>query len=140
MKTSFSDLINSDTPVLVDFYADWCGPCKMMTPVIKEIAQDMSGKMKVIKIDTDKNPAVSSQYGIQGIPTFILFKNGKILWRQSGAMPKHQMANEIRKFVPLFKKVERLSRKTIGHFQSSVNPVCPSGREQLINDHLTTNN
>jgi thioredoxin 1 len=99
MKTSFSDLINSDTPVLVDFYADWCGPCKMMTPVIKEIAQDMSGKMKVIKIDTDKNPAVSSQYGIQGIPTFILFKNGKILWRQSGAMPKHQMANEIRKFV-----------------------------------------
>jgi thioredoxin 1 len=95
MKQSFNELINSDTPLLVDFYADWCGPCKIMSPVVQEIARDMEGKIKVIKIDTDKNNTVSAQFGIQGIPTFILFKKGKILWRQSGAMPKQQMARAI---------------------------------------------
>jgi thioredoxin 1 len=99
MKQSFSELINNETPVLVDFYADWCGPCKIMAPVIQDIAKDLEGKMKVIKINTDKNAAVSNQYGIQGIPTFILFKKGKVLWRQSGAMPKHQMAAEITRFI-----------------------------------------
>jgi len=99
MKQSFSELINSDTPLLVDFYADWCGPCKTMAPVIQDIAKETDGKMKVIKIDTDKNPAISQQYGIQGIPTFILFKKGKVLWRQSGAMPKNQMTNQIKAFL-----------------------------------------
>ena len=90
-KQSFSDLINSDTPVLVDFYADWCGPCQTMSPVIKEVAERMGDKLKVIKIDTDRNPQVSAAYGIQGIPTFILFKGGKIVWRASGAMPRFQL-------------------------------------------------
>jgi thioredoxin 1 len=99
MKQTFSDLINSETPILVDFYADWCGPCKVMAPVIQDIAKDMDGKMKVIKIDTDKNPSISSQYGIQGIPTFILFKKGKVVWRQSGAMPKQQMASQLMPFL-----------------------------------------
>ncbi len=99
MKQSFAELINSETPLLVDFYADWCGPCKTMSPIVAEIANEMGEKLKVIKINTDKNNAVSIQYGIQGIPTFILFKKGKILWRQSGAMPRQQMAREIEKFV-----------------------------------------
>lgn len=95
-KASFDELIKSDTPVLVDFYADWCGPCKMMEPVVKEVAQNLAGRVKVIKIDTDRNPQVSAQYGIQGIPTFILFRQGKILWRQSGAVPKHVLENAVK--------------------------------------------
>jgi thioredoxin 1 len=95
-KQTFSELINGDTPVLIDFYADWCGPCKMMSPVIEEVAKDMGDKLKVIKIDTDKNQAVSMKYGIQGIPTFMLFKNGKILWRASGAMPKHELTKALK--------------------------------------------
>jgi thioredoxin 1 len=99
MKKSFSDLINDETPLLVDFYADWCGPCKTMAPVIQDIAKDMGEKMRVIKIDTDKNPSISQHYNIQGIPTFILFKKGKVVWRQSGAMPKNQMTNLIKGFL-----------------------------------------
>lgn len=98
-KQTFNELINSDTPVLVDFYADWCGPCKMMAPVLEEVAKSHQGKMKIIKIDTDKNPAISTIYGIQGIPTLILFKQGKILWRQSGAMPKHQLESSLKPFI-----------------------------------------
>ena len=99
MKQSFAELINSETPLLVDFYADWCGPCKTMSPIVEDIAKEMDGQMKVIKIDTDKNPAVSQKFGIQGIPTFILFKKGKILWRQSGAMPRNMMASQIKGFL-----------------------------------------
>jgi thioredoxin 1 len=99
-KQSFNELINqSETPVLVDFYADWCGPCKVMAPVLEEVAKSLNGKVKIIKIDTDKNQQVSAQYGIQGIPTLILFKQGKILWRQSGAMPKQQLENSLKPFL-----------------------------------------
>lgn len=99
MAQSFSELINGEMPVLVDFHADWCGPCKMMAPVIQEIASEMKGKLKVIKIDTDKNQQVSIAYQIQGIPTLILFKQGKVLWRQSGAMPKHQLMGILSQYV-----------------------------------------
>jgi thioredoxin 1 len=95
MKTPFSELINSDQPVLVDFYADWCGPCKMMEPVIQELAKKFKEKIKIIKIDVDKNQQVSLQYGVRGVPTFILFKKGEILWQQSGAVPGHQLENII---------------------------------------------
>lgn len=98
-KQSFSELIQGDTPVLVDFYADWCGPCKMMAPVLEEVAGNMKGKLKVIKIDTDRNPQVASQYAVQGIPTFILFHKGKAVWRTSGAMPRHQLENAIKPFI-----------------------------------------
>ena len=96
---SFSELINSETPVLVDFYADWCGPCKTMSPIVEEIANRNKDKVKVIKVNTDKNPAASKAYGIQGIPTFILFQKGKILWRQSGAMPRHTMEGMLQPFL-----------------------------------------
>lgn len=90
MKT-FADLINSETPVLVDFYADWCGPCKMMAPELEKFAETMQGKVKVIKVDVDKNQSAAMQYRIQGIPTLVLFKNGEIKWRQSGATSAVQL-------------------------------------------------
>jgi thioredoxin 1 len=99
MPTPFSELIKSKTPLLVDFHAEWCGPCKTMSPIVEELANELKTNLKVIKIDTDKNQQVSSAYSIQGIPTFILFKEGKILWRQSGAMPKHEMMKALRQFL-----------------------------------------
>lgn len=91
-KKSFSELINAPgMPVLVDFYADWCGPCKTMAPIIEQVAKAHAGKLKVIKINVDQNQAVSQQYRVQGIPTLILFHQGRILWRQSGVVPAHQL-------------------------------------------------
>lgn len=84
---SFYELIKGETPVLVDFSAEWCGPCKMMAPILKEVAQHFGDKVKVIKIDVDKNPLTASYYNIQGVPTLILFKSDIILWRQSGVIP-----------------------------------------------------
>ncbi len=87
-KPKFSDLIsNSDVPVLVDFFAEWCGPCKTMTPVIADIATEFQSQIKVIKVDVDKNPSVSTHFKIAGVPTLILFNKGEIRWRQSGAVP-----------------------------------------------------
>jgi thioredoxin 1 len=91
-KKSFQELIQAPgMPVLVDFYADWCGPCKTMAPIIEQVAKNHSGKVKVIKINVDHNQAVAQQYRIQGIPTLILFYQGRILWRQSGVVPAHQL-------------------------------------------------
>jgi len=83
-------------PVLVDFYADWCGPCKTMTPILQQVATENSGKVKVIKIDVDQNQAVAQQYRVQGIPTLILFHQGKVLWRQSGVVPAQALNQVLR--------------------------------------------
>ena len=89
---SFNKILNGDTPVLVDFFAEWCGPCKMMAPELKKFAEQNKNDVRVLKVDIDKNQAVSQQLNIQSVPTLMLFKNGKVLWRQSGAMNAQQLS------------------------------------------------
>ncbi len=93
MKAQFENLINSDIPVLIDFFAEWCGPCKAQSPILREIAGEMGERVKVIKIDVDKNPELATKYRIQGVPTLMLFKNGEIKFRQAGMMSKPQIMN-----------------------------------------------
>jgi thioredoxin 1 len=97
--STFSDLINADQPVLVDFFAEWCGPCKTMAPVLKNISSSVSGRARILKVDIDKNPAAASKYGVRSVPTFIIFKKGEIKWRQSGAMPEKHLLQTLQSFI-----------------------------------------
>jgi thioredoxin 1 len=88
MKGNFETIINDTRPVIVDFQALWCGPCKVQSPILKELAAELGDKVRVIKIDVDQNNAIASQYQIQSVPTLIVFKDGKPVWRQSGVVTK----------------------------------------------------
>ena len=89
--SAFNDKINSDKPTLVDFHAIWCGPCKMMEPILKSVHQKLGAQITFLKVDIDKNPKAANAYRIQGVPTLILFKNGEIKWRQSGVVSAHDL-------------------------------------------------
>ena len=96
---NFIELINGDTPVLADFYATWCGPCKTMSPILKEAKSALEEKVTVVKIDVDKNQVASNRFKIKGVPTLILFIKGEIVWRKSGVIPTDQFVNDIKSFL-----------------------------------------
>lgn len=91
----FKDIINENKPVLVDFYADWCHPCKMVTPILQNVKMDLGDQVKIIKINVDNNPEISAKYGIRSIPTLMLFKNGQLKFNQAGVLP----AEEIKRII-----------------------------------------
>ena len=95
----FDELINSEKPTLVDFYATWCGPCKMMSPLLEEVATELGESTKIIKVDIEKNKDAAVQYGIRSVPTLILFKEGEIVWRQSGLPPKTLIVESVKNFL-----------------------------------------
>ena len=91
MKSKFSEIIKGDKPVLVDFFATWCGPCKMLSPILDEVKAELGDTVKIVKVDVDKNQPLTAHYQVRGVPTMILFKESKQLWRQSGVVPKHEL-------------------------------------------------
>lgn len=94
----FDDIIKSEKPVLVDFFATWCGPCQMMHPVLEELAGKVGDKARIIKIDIDKNQQLSAVYNVRSVPTFMIFQNGEMKWRVSGARPLHELESELAKY------------------------------------------
>jgi thioredoxin 1 len=96
--SSFQDVLNSGKPVLVDFFATWCGPCKMMAPILKQTKEVLGDKATIIKVDVDRNPEAAQQFDVQGVPTLILFKDGKVKWRQSGVVQTNALVQVIKQF------------------------------------------
>lgn len=94
-KESFREIIQDRKPVLIDFSAEWCGPCKMLAPVLKQFSGLVKDQVRILKIDVDKNPAIASQYNIRGVPTLILFREGRQLWRQSGVLPLNRLREAV---------------------------------------------
>lgn len=92
-EKKFSDLIQSSVPVLVDFHAEWCGPCKMMKPILEDLKSRMGDAVRIIKIDVDKNPGIASSYQVMGVPTLMVFRNGDLKWRQSGVVSAPDLQN-----------------------------------------------
>lgn len=96
MKSNFNTIINSETPVLIDFHATWCGPCKALAPILEQVKEELEDAVKIIKIDVDKNQPLAAKYQVKGVPTLLLFKNGKQVWRQSGVLQKEQLVQLIK--------------------------------------------
>lgn len=99
------DLIESEQPVLIDFYADWCGPCKAMAPLIQQVARELAGKIRVIKVNVDKNVEAAQQYNISGVPTFLLFKKGKVMWRHSGTIDYGSLLKVLNQYMAVRQQV-----------------------------------
>ena len=93
---TFSEMINSDKPVLVDFFAEWCGPCKTMAPILKQVKDEVQNNASIIKVDVDKNQQTAMTFQVNSVPTLMLFKQGKVLWRQSGVLPKNELVRKIK--------------------------------------------
>jgi thioredoxin 1 len=91
IMSEFSKLIQGTTPVLVDFFATWCGPCKMMSPILEQVKNKVGDQVKIVKVDVDKNPAIAQQLKVRGVPTLVLFRQGSLLWRQSGVVSEQQL-------------------------------------------------
>ena len=94
----FEDIIKSEKPVLIDFFATWCGPCKMMHPVLEELHEKVGDKARIIKIDIDKNEALAAVYNVRSVPTFMIFQNGEMKWRSAGAQPLASLESELEKY------------------------------------------
>jgi len=97
--SKFEEIINSTTPTLVDFYAEWCGPCKMISPLLEQVSSEIGEMAKVLKVDIDKNQSFAASYGIRSVPTLIIFKEGREVWRQSGVPPKHLIVESIKNHI-----------------------------------------
>ena len=97
--SSFQEIINSEKPVLVDFFAEWCGPCKTMAPILSKVKTQIGDKASIIKVDVDKNPTAASTYQVRGVPTLILFKKGQIVWKESGVISEQQLASVIKQHI-----------------------------------------
>ena len=100
MATTLNDIINSETPVLVDFFATWCGPCKMMDPILKDLKTRMGGQVMIVKVDVDKNPEAAQALGVQGVPTLVIFQSGELKWRQSGVVAAHVLQQVLQHYLP----------------------------------------
>jgi thioredoxin 1 len=98
MSQKFNEIIKSETPVLIDFFADWCGPCKMLAPILKEVKAELGEGVKIIKIDVDKNEQLAAKYQVRGVPTMMIFKDGEQKWRQGGVLQKDEIVQVIRSY------------------------------------------
>ena len=96
---TFQQIINGEKPVLIDFYATWCGPCKAMSPIVEALGKELQGQARVLKIDVDKNQALAAQYQIQAVPTFMIFKKGQVVWKKAGGADKMTIMSELKQYI-----------------------------------------